>query len=219
MSSRSLAALAFTFLGVLALIYSVSLLGMILPMMPIMREYEGITWSAGTVVAFTLPLLLMVTIGALLILRRFRLAAWVCPEDRNAELAGPWRELPELVFAALGLFCVISTLPQLALLAGQLIRFGSSTGMDASPEVFRSQLVGYIGALAKLGVGAFLFVCSQSVARWWRGRGQSPCAQPAALEPQCPQCGRSFNPADYRDDDSAKLCSECYAVLSDAHFE
>ena len=111
MNSNQLALVAFVFLGILAFIFSIGIL-QALVVIPFYTEEFGAS-SVLIVVAYVFPLLLLLGSGTLMIIRRHQPAAWVISgsgvTDQPDQLAG----LPSLLFAVLGIYLVVSTLPDL----------------------------------------------------------------------------------------------------------
>ena len=221
MSSRALAAVAVVFLGLLSFLFSVNLVQALITMPYYPEEIEG--KASLVVLAYVLPLVVMVGAGIFLILRRHQIADWIVSgspvedaiEPRN--LAG----LPALLFAALGIYLVVSTLPMIAGLASQLIFTRSYSSVEEFVGVFWSNIGHYVGTLGQFVIGAYLFFGARKLEQWWFSRSTvEPTPVPAPPDlPTCPQCDTPFDPADYRSDLPEKLCSKCRAALPESEFE
>jgi hypothetical protein len=214
MNIRVLASVAFTILGCFALYSAVFVLQGLLSIPGYPEEYQGNLILI--VVAAAFPLLLLVTGGIALITQRDRLASWVVP-DSGVDQAEPG-ELPELAFALLGLYLVISTLPSLGSLAVSLIDFRSWQDAENFEHVFRSNLGHYAGTLAQFVAGGCLFLYARSIGSWWRRRGLKKAEKPAPPPSICPSCGEPFDPGDYRKSVEEKQCSTCGEPLPDSFF-
>jgi hypothetical protein len=221
MSSRALAAVAVVFLGMLSFLFSVNLVQSLITMPYYPEEIEGKT--SLVVLAYILPLVVLVGAGLFLILRRHQIADWIVsgsPVEETTEsrnLAG----LPALLFAALGIYLVVTTLPTIAGLASRLIFSRSYSNVEEFAGVFWSNLGYYAGTLGQLVIGAYLFFGARKLEHWWFSPDTvEPKTVPMPPDlPTCPQCGTQFDPADYRSDLQEKLCSKCRAALPESEFE
>jgi hypothetical protein len=187
MSARSLALIAFPVTGTMALLYSIFQLQSVM-MIPCLT-HDGSTWYIYTVRLLTLALLL--GLGLLLIFRREQLAAWISQGDtvsridQDAAVERPG--ITALAFALLGLYLMITTFPRLGSLAGQLIRFRET----ANPETpflqsFQLTIGEYLGSLARLLVGGYLFIDANRFSAWWHRRRKEPVdaqCDPDGVEP------------------------------------
>ncbi|MCD4750278.1 MAG: zf-TFIIB domain-containing protein [Thermoanaerobaculales bacterium] len=183
----------------------------------IQDEFEGKAWAVG--LAWTFPLFLMVASGVFLIVKRSRLAAWISHdiyEDPSEESS---KQLPALAFAILGLYLVVSTIPSLGSLAGQLINLRAMENSQDFLPAFRTNLGHYLGTLAEFVVGGYLFINARDVARWWRRCGKKLSEDGTPASHQCPECGTPFEPGEDRDGVAKRLCSKCRAEIPDAVFE
>ena len=221
MHSRALAAVAVVFLGMLSFLFSVNLVQALITMPYYPEEIEGKT--SLVVLAYVLPLVVLVCAGLFLTLRRHQIADWIVsgsPVEETTDsrdLAG----LPALLFAVLGIYLVVSTLPTIAGLASSLIFARSYSNVEEFAGVFWSNLGHYVGTLGQLVIGAYLFFGARKLEQWWFSRHTvrtKPTPAPLDL-PKCPQCGTPFDPADYRSDVQEKLCSKCGAVLPVSELE
>jgi ribosomal protein S27AE len=225
MSTRSLASVAFTIIGVLAILYSIFLLQGVL-FIPLIT-YEGSLWPLYCTRLLTLALVL--GLGLFLILRRERLAAWISQDDevpvqaaddaskQVARAAGPSAGVTALVFALLGLYLMIMTLTGLGSLAAQLIMWRETPGLIGMETSFlerNAYSIGqYLATLAQLLIGGYLFIDACRFGGWWHRRRRVASAQTEASVHRCPECGTPFDPADYSDDSERWLCSRCRSVL------
>jgi len=221
MNSRAFAAVAVVFLGMLSFLFSVNLVQALITMPYYPEEIEGKT--SLVLLAYVLPLVVLVGAGLFLILKRHQIADWIvsgAPVEDVTEpknLAG----LPALLFAAVGIYLVISTLPTIAGLASQLIFTRSYSSVEEFAGVFWSNVGHYVGTLGQFVIGAYLFFGARKLEQWWFSRGTvqpKPVPTPPDL-PTCPQCGTPFDPADYRSDLQEKLCSKCRAALPESEDE
>ena len=215
MKVRDLAALAFVVLGIIALLYSVSMLQGLLMFPYIQDEFEGKAWVVG--LAWFFPFLLMVASGVFLIVKRSRLAAWISYEDYDGPSKESSEQLPALAFAILGLYLVVSTLPSLGSLAGQLINLRAMESFQDFLPAFRTNLGQYLGTLAEFVVGGYLFINARDVGRW-RRRGLKPSVEVTPVLHRCPECGTPFEPSEYREGVAERLCSKCRAEIPDEAF-
>ena len=213
MKSKNLAALAFAILGIFTLGSSVSILQGLLTIPFFAQEFEG--KIAGLVLAYLFPFVLMVTAGVYLIVKRYRLAAWVVFDAQDGESEQSCTELPDLAFAILGLYLVVSTLPSLGSLAGQLINLRAMESFQDFMPAFRANVGQYLGTLAKLLIGGYLFLYARDVASWWRRRGPKQSAEACATIHTCAHCSSAFDPDDYREGQERR-CSVCKAEIPNA---
>ncbi len=203
MKIQDLGKLAFVLTGIYALIAALPLLQALISMPFFPEEYSG--RGAVIVLAWLLPLLVLVSTGIGLIVRRERLVQWLFQDSDNHESAAlRIEEIQDLAFAVLGIFLVISTLPKLGSVASALINLRGMENIQEYLGVFRDNLMFYLGTIAKLIVGSYLFMYAHSVGNWWRNRKNprsrvKPARDPGPTPTSCPNCGHDFNPADYRE--------------------
>lgn len=216
MNIRVLASVAFTILGCVALYSAVFLLQGLLAIPAYQEEYRGNLMLITVAMAF--PLLLVVTGGIALITQRDRLAAWVVTESDERVDEAESGQLPELAFALLGLYLVISTLPSLGSLAVSAIDYRGWEDTTQFEHVFRSNLGHYAGTLAQFVAGGCLFLYARSIGSWWRRRGEKKPKKKVVPASTCPACREAFDPADYRDAAEEKRCSKCGEFLPDSMF-
>lgn len=218
MNIRVLASVTFVMLGCVALYSSILMIHGLLSIPGYADEYEGNLFLI--IVAFAFPMVLLVTGGVALITQRDRLASWAAGDqgkEEEGEEADPG-QLPELAFALLGLYLVISTLPSLGSLAVSLIDFREWEDFESAVPVFRSNLGHYAGTLVQFAVGGYLFLYARSIGRWWRRRAAKRPEIPPSSPSTCPTCGEAFDPIDYRQSAEEKRCSNCGELLPDAMF-
>jgi hypothetical protein len=216
MSMRILASVAFTILGCVALYSAVLMLQGLLSIPAYMEEYQGNLLIIVVAIAF--PLVLMVTGGLALILQRDRLATSVVGEADEGVGEIDSAQIPELAFALLGLYLVITTLPSLGSLAVSAIDYRGWEDTAQFEHVFRSNLGHYAGTLAQFVAGGCLFLYARSLGSWWRRRGVKKAEKPVAPPTICPACGGAFDPTDYRASIEEKRCSQCGELLPDKLF-
>jgi len=218
MNSNQLGSVAFVFLGVVALIFSVGILQALIAI-PFYTEEFGVN-PALIVVAYVFPFLLLLVSGTLMILKRHRLAQWVNPESESAPMPEQPAGLSALLFAVVGIYLVVSTLSDLGSLTGQLITLRAWPGIGDQPSVFWSNVGHYLGTLAEFVIGGYLFLNARGIGRWWNSRKElqerETVAEPTL--PQCPQCSTPFDPTEYQSTISEKRCSKCRAVLPASEF-
>ncbi len=218
MSSRALAAVAVVFLGMLSFLFSVNLV-QVLTMVPYYPEEIGDRTSL-VVLAYVLPLGVLVCAGFLLILRRHQIADWIVsgsPVEAVTEPRGS-RRLPALLFAVLGIYLAVSTLPTIAGLAGQLIFTHSHSRVEELAGVFWSNLGHSVGTLGQLVIGAGLFFGARRLEHWWFSQDTVESTPAPPDLPKCPQCDTPFDPEHYRSDVEVKLCSRCRSALPKSEF-
>jgi len=218
MGSKSLASIAFVVMGIYALFSSVGIVHAMLSLLIYSSEFEGRLFVI--ILAYGFPMLLLVGAGIFLIHQRERLASWIAvPEDDRMPSVERWADFQDLVFAVVGLLLVIATLPSLGALAGSLINLKASEELHEYLPMLRSNLGHYLGTLAELVVGAYLFMNARTVGKWWRTRKRvtapKASAPPAHL---CPACGAPFNPEDYSEASAEKRCSTCRCALPESAF-
>lgn len=218
MNSNQLGSVAFVFLGVLALIFSVGILQALIAI-PFYTEEFGVN-PALIVIAYVFPFLLLMVSGILMILKRHRLAQWVNPESEPAPIPEQPAGFSALLFAVAGIYLVASTLPDLGSLAGQLITLQAWSGIRDQPSVFWSNVGHYLGTLAEFVIGGYLFLNARGIGRWWNSRKerQEPEVVVEPTLPRCPQCGTPFDPSEYQSNGSEKRCSKCRTVLPASKF-
>ncbi len=217
MNVKDLATVTFVVLGIVALLVSVSILQGLLVFPFFLEDFEGNTLAI--VLAHVFPFILLVTTGVLLIVKRSRLAAWVSHdiyEDSSEESS---EQLPALAFAILGLYLVVSTLPSMGSLAGQLINLRAMESFQDFLPAFRTNLGHYLGTLVEFVVGGYLFINARDVGRWWRRRGKKLSEDSTSASHRCPECGAPFESSEYREGVSEKRCSKCKAEIPDQAFE
>lgn len=222
MEVRDLGKLTFVITGIFALIASLPLLQALTAMPFFPEETKGRT--VVIVLAWLLPFLILVFTGVGLIIRRERLVRWLFPADSEQQEQAVVRidQIQDLAFAVLGIYLVVSTLPNLGSVASALINLRGSETFHEYLGVFRDNLMFYLGTVTKLIVGAYLFMYAHSVGNWWRNRPKSRSHKQSASGPAttaCPNCGHQFSPADYRIDADIRVCSNCQKPLPDELFE
>jgi hypothetical protein len=207
--------------GIYSLIASVPLLQALVTMPFFPEETEGNT--VVIVVAWLLPFLLLVLTGVVLIARRDQLARWIFADvEAKTPTLVEIDDIQDLAFAVLGIYLVVSTLPNLGSVASALINLRGSETFHEYLGVFRDNLMFYLGTITKLIVGAYLFMYAHSIGGWWRKRknsranDRSPSLGP--VRSACPDCGHRFSPADYRSDADVRLCSNCQKPLPEEFF-
>ena len=221
MHSKQIASVAVFFLGMLAFLFSVGILQALITMPYYPEEIEGKTSLIAF--AYVFPLMLLLVAGFVMVIKRHRLAAWIVSgsETEEAEAPSESSDLPALLFSILGIYLVISTLPDLGGLAGQLISFRALPNFEEFAGVFWSNFGHYLGTLIQFILGAYLFLHGRRLGRWWNSRpqrSQESADVPPDL-PICPQCETPFDPVDYDADSQDKRCSKCRALLPESAFE
>jgi hypothetical protein len=216
MNIRVLASVAFTILGCVALYSAVFLFQGFLALPAYQEEYQGNLMLITVAMAF--PLVLVVTGGIALITQRDRLAAWIVSESDEERVAADSQQIPELAFALLGLYLVITTLPALGSLAVSAIEFRGWEDAEQFDYVFRSNLGHYAGTLAQFVAGGCLFLYARNIGSWWRRRGEKKPKEKPVPRFICPACREPFDPTDYRDAAEEKRCSKCGESLPDSMF-
>ncbi|MCD4748410.1 MAG: hypothetical protein K8R59_03460, partial [Thermoanaerobaculales bacterium] len=96
MNVKGLAVVAFVVLGIIALLYSVSMLQGLLMFPFFQDEFEGKAWAVGLAWAF--PFLLVVAGGVFLLVKRSWLAAWISHESHEGPSEESSEQLPALAF-------------------------------------------------------------------------------------------------------------------------
>jgi len=220
MRSRQIASVAVFFLGILAFLFSVGILQALITMPYYPEEIEGKT--SLIVFAYVFPLILLLAAGLMMVLKRHQLAAWIISGSDTEEAEAPSRssDPPALLFSILGIYLVISTLPDLGGLAGQLISSRALPNFEEFAGVFWSNVGHYLGTIIQFILGAYLFLYARRLGRWWNSRPQEPQESvdvPPDL-PVCPQCETPFDPANYDADSQEKRCSKCRTVLTESAF-
>ena len=220
MRSRQIASVAVFFLGILAFLFSLGILQALITMPYYPDEIQGKT--SLIVFAYVFPLILLFAAGLTMVLKRHQLAAWIISgsETEEAEVSSQSSDLPALLFAILGIYLVVSTLPDLGGLAGQLISSRALPDFEKFAGVFWSNVGHYLGTIIQFALGAYLFLYARRLGRWWDSRPQQPreSADVPLDLPVCPQCETPFDPADYDADSQEKRCSKCRTVLPESAF-
>jgi len=169
---RDLARLAFVITGIFAIIASLPLLQALATMPLFPEETRGNT--VVIILAWLLPFLILIVTGVGLIVRRDHLAQWLFPDSEHQDPPGARiDQIQDLAFAVLGIYLVVSTLPNLGSVASALINLRGSETFHEYLGVFRGSLVFYLGTITKLIVGAYLFMYAHSIGNWWRNRKKS----------------------------------------------
>ncbi len=213
MNIRDLASLAFTVVGLLALLATTDLVQALVTMPFYQPETSGN--RVVLTVACSLPLLIVGALGLLFILRRNQLAAAFFPDTtpRVGQVTLP--DVQDLAYSVLGALLTVTTLPDLGALAGQLINLRAMESTEHLAGAFGLSLPHYVGTLLKLVIGAYLFFYGNKVGEVLRGlrRTRSVAPQPARPLPRCPSCGKPYDPVDYRSEAAERLCSDCKQPL------
>jgi len=220
MNTRHSASVAVFFLGILAFLFSIGIVQALITMPYYPEEIEGKT--SLIVFAYVFPLILLLAAGFVMVLKRHQLALWIISgsETEILEAPGESSDLPALLFAILGIYLVVSTLPDLGGLAGQLISSRALPNFEEFAGVFWSNVGHYLGTIIQFVLGAYLFIYARRLGRWWNSRApgsQELAAVPPDL-PICPQCETPFDPGDYDADSQEKRCSNCRTLLPESAF-
>lgn len=220
MRARQVASIAVFFLGILAFLFSIGILQALITMPYYPEELEG---KASLIVfAYVFPLILLLVTGLMMVFKRHQLAAWIISDSgaEEAEVPSQSSDLPAILFFVLGVYLVISTLPDLSGLAGQLISSRALPNFEEFAGVFWSNVGHYFGTIIQFILGAYLCFYARGLGRWWDSRSQQPRGAvevPPDL-PTCPQCNTHFDPVDYGADSQEKRCSKCKTLLPDSVF-
>ena len=220
MGSRQIASVAVFFLGILAFLFSVGILQALITMPYYPEEIEGKT--SLIVFAYFFPLILLLAAGLTMVIKRHQFAAWITSESEANETEAPGQstDLSALLFAILGIYLVISTLPDLGGLAGQLISSRSLPNFEEFAGVFWSNAGHYLGTIIQFVLGAYLFLYARRLGRWWNTKPHQrlESVDESPDLPVCPQCETPYDPADYDADSQNKRCSKCRTVLPETAF-
>ncbi len=219
MRLRDIAAVACAITGFIALATAVPVIQGLATLPFWLEEVQGNI--VLYVIAWLVPSVLLVLGGVCLLVWRHKVAAWIVSDNDTSASVNEVEELQDLAFGILGLYFVISTLPDLAALAGSLINMRAQENAEQFSAAFRSNMPFYIGTLLKFVIGAYLFFHAHSLAALWRKRKNASRPQPVPVNasgPACPNCGTEFVPTDYRPDAAERLCSKCHVPLPSEFF-
>lgn len=214
-TSRELASIAFTVMGVFALIAAAPLLQVVLAGAFYTDELPP--RPVAYFLAVSLPAALLVTGGVWLILKRRTLADGMSSEESDPPepLSPHWVE--SLVFAMVGLYLAVSTLPDLA---GSIANIIWIRAIDIDREylpTIRNNVAFTIGTIGKFVAGAYLFLYADRIPTLRRSltRRRETAPQPDDDRPACANCGTRYAPEDYRPEVAERRCSRCGALLED----
>jgi hypothetical protein len=213
MRIRDVASLAFAVVGILAFLATFGLIQALVTIPFYKDDLKGN--PLGFAVALVVPAAILAGAGVLLIKKRNRLAEALFPD---AEAHGDGITLPDLqdlAYSVLGLYLAVSTLPDLGSLAGSLINLRAMESIEQFAGGFRLSVPHYVGTLLELVVGGYLFLYGNRIGAFLRGlhRARRVTPQLPRLLPECPNCGRPYDPTQYRSDAVERLCSGCREPL------
>jgi hypothetical protein len=129
-------------------------------------------------------------------------------------------QLEDLALSALGLYFVVSVVPDLSGLATGLINLRE---MGDTPEIvaaFRNNVGVYLGTLAQLVIGAYLCFKGYVLGEFLRKQRSPKTRGPQELtsQPRCPACGTPFDPSHYAATTTDPRCSSCHEPLPRSFF-
>ena len=213
MRIRDVASLAFTVIGVLAFLATFGLIQALVTIPFYKDDLKGN--PLGFALALVVPIATLAAAGILLIMKRNRLAEALFPD---AAVQGDRITLPDLqdlAYSLLGLYLTLTTLPELGSLAGSLINLRAMESTEQFAGAFRMSLPTYVGALLQAIVGGYLFFYGNRIGAFLRRLHSvsKPTPQPPRSLPECPNCGKPYDPAQYRTDAPERLCSACREPL------
>ncbi len=141
----------------------------------IMREDPFFLLNAVTMVV--LPLLAQLAIGGALMRYSDDLAQRFMPQtpqDDQAAPAGPSTTKPgyiqAVLFSAIGLFVIATSLPAIVNQASLYLRFVSEAPEDRVDHLVDSTRWSTVGHVLKLLTGLLLFFASRRLSRWWHAK-------------------------------------------------
>ncbi len=212
---RRLGVIGITLLGLWTLVQSViSLVASAGFSASTTSDSPGVEWMIS--VSF-LPAITLAALGALLVARRYRLAARLFDDEPTAITIDP-AELARLSIILLGVATAITAIQGLAfsVLRPAVINLGGLATIGADyyePEPLASYLPSILVHSLQLAVGLAIAWFAAPIARFlWtheRSSGESDGDGPA----RCPACGAAYDPADYDPTVPAK-CTKCGGPLT-----
>ncbi len=208
MRVRDVAGVVILGLGLFALIQAVSFISAT----ALFFGGTGSSWNVriGLLLAYLVPMVLLLLLADHLIRRHRAIARGFYPEDETREGSLSAEDLRSILLRVLGVYFVISALPGVLGFASGLAFF-CKTGGDGQSLLDDSRLwdhfAQYVGVLLQAAIGIFLY-----------RRGHLPSRKPKAApkneaDGNCPECGRGYRLANYRDDAAERSCSFCGALL------
>jgi hypothetical protein len=213
MKIRDVASLAFTVIGVLAFLASFELVQAVATIPLYKDDIKGSPLEIAF--ALVVPTLILAAAGFLLIRKRNRLAEALFPRAETQDHAISLADLQDLAYSVLGLYLAITTLPDLGSLAGSLIGLRATESVGQFAGAVRLSVPQYVGTLLRLVAGGYLFLYGNRVGELLRRLHRAAKATPLPTRslPECPNCGRAYDPAQYRSDAAERLCSGCRQPL------
>lgn len=212
MNSKTIAKLAFVCLGVLALIDAVMLLASLLSTLAVAPRED---YNRPLMIsAAAMPFLILMSLSIYLISRSSVLSMKHFSEVQRTTVVVPETELQRLVFACLGIFILISSIPGICSFVALIASLKRTEDLDFFTKI---RLGGYVGHVVQFGVGTYLIVR----VRGWRLLKKAAVDKATSSVPQslCPNCGNPLSLHDYNMEAKVKLCSACGHSLPERLFE
>lgn len=208
MRARDAAEIAVSVVGLLAFVFAIGLLSGIAWTIQVAAD----SWAQRALVisAYVLPFAFLMVLSGYLLRNAGTLAARTFPD--GSEDAGPVRadDLERLAFSVLGLWLVLTHVPGLLAIGGQVAAYAMGTRPPSG-----TVLLDTLGTLLDVAAGVALFYRGSEIVRWLRRVDRS---RKVRERPSCPSCGQAFDPADYRADATERLCVRCRSPLPEALF-
>lgn len=212
---RKLGTIAIVWIGLVTLVQGVTLVGAFLPVGQLMIDGTELHPLLAYLFA-ALPFIGSLTLGALLIMNRHRLARrWFDDTPIDISLDGTALMRFSLIFIGVVLFtmAILSLFGKFPRIYSMATRSDLSWAISGATEPTLSDIfLTLLRDLVQLGLGALFVMRSQPLAeRLWAGRTATPAeagSDPAPLS-TCKSCGQPFDPEDYIGGLVIPKCSGC----------
>lgn len=213
MNPRDLAKLAYRLLGILALLYSTTLLSDVWTLTYlVMGDHNGLELSVPIVMtAQLLPFLLLVGGGIVLIARAQALANRTVGE-REGSTSFTAVDLHSTLFSTAGIVLIGLSVVQLPrVIHNFAVASSAYVDPDTAVNVRFESWLWMTGVILQFSLGVFLVFRGSSLVTLLRRRFDR--AKIVAADGRCPHCGFWFETGSYRPDAAVYLCSNCKQEL------
>ena len=168
--------------------------------------------ASGSAIPFSVvAIVLGLVFAAALIIGRDAISARLFPDEAlDIGIDAPMLLRVGLLFIGLGL--AVNGL--VGTVIGAINAIGQQTGPlggGAPPGFWILGLGNVVDGLVRLVSGLGIIAVARPLAKWLTGQVPAAAIKPTSLR-ACPECGASYDPADYRDG-SQPRCVECHAPL------
>ncbi len=218
MNSRDAARLMFVGMGVLCLVYALS---MIQGVFFVFNAGEDLFSRIMNRIAGILPLLCFVWFSVHLIRHRNRYSEQLFPEVTVSKGGISPGDIHIVGISLIGVLLIVSAIPD-------FFRYGSwaiinivqavstrsvVTGEFGTPTTsYPMRLEGLISSIGELALGVVLVWFPSKITAFLFHRKEKKTVT-ESLKLACPSCGHPYSLADYREDVQAMFCSKCRAQL------